>query len=145
MSMQVNCTKCNTELRSDAKFCDGCGSRVKIIFPDKTCPHCKREWTPRTANPKTCPKCGYDLTKESMLTIMAQDMGSVGMNEARCVGLPNGMKCGVNTHLYMRVKFALETRYEPVCYSCLMKYMAYMSIHDEWDAVEAASIERISG
>ncbi len=132
--MVIKCTKCDTELRIDAKFCDGCGSRIKIVYPDITCPKCGGTWTPRKANPKYCTKCGYDLRKDDTVIVYAQDMGGYSMNTGRCVGLYNpackkqelrfvGHMCGKETNLYMRVKLPNETDRKVRCYPCMMEYM----------------------
>ncbi len=139
--MEIICTKCGSQLAANARFCIDCGSKVKIVFPEKTCPHCGHKWTPRTANPKTCSSCGYDLTKVSRLVIYAQDMGGYSMTERECAGLPKGDHCGLSTNLFMLVKFPDEMRYEPRCYGCLIDYMTTIAKENKWDLEEAIKIQ----
>lgn len=49
----INCPKCNTIVKSNAKFCPECGTKMK-----PTCPNCKKELP---AGTKFCPECGTKL------------------------------------------------------------------------------------
>jgi uncharacterized protein (TIGR02145 family) len=56
----MNCTKCNTALMANAKFCQRCGATQEKH--DKTCPNnsCKRTDLPEDA--LFCPYCGIKLS-----------------------------------------------------------------------------------
>lgn len=73
------CSNCGKKISDDAKFCDGCGARIKIVTDDETnrssnkdgaifkCPHCG-EYLPFDAI--VCPTCGYELRgKQSVESI----------------------------------------------------------------------------
>jgi len=113
------CTKCEAENAVGAKFCSGCGSRLRWIYPERKCTHCGNEWTPRKVNPKTCPACGYVLAKDNIVEIvvpMIQDEGSSGMLETKCAA------CGKQTRKYALFRRDRKEPWKDVCYDCLIDY-----------------------
>lgn len=50
---KIGCPKCGAQIKSTAKFCPECGTKMKPV-----CPNCKKELS---AGTKFCPECGTKL------------------------------------------------------------------------------------
>lgn len=113
------CTKCEVENALDAKFCQGCGSKLIWIYPQRTCSHCGYTWRPRKAKPKTCSACGYILAKDDRVKIIVPeilDEGAHGMLETVC------FICSKKTTKYARYRLNKGDPAKDVCYTCLADY-----------------------
>lgn len=58
----MKCSKCNTEIADNAKFCPKCGAKVERIELIKKCPNCGE---PLKDGAKFCAKCGFKVEKEN--------------------------------------------------------------------------------
>lgn len=64
----ANCPKCGKELKPNAKFCGGCGTKLESVAASAVnkCPHCGKELKP---NAKFCGGCGTKLEQSSPVQI----------------------------------------------------------------------------
>ena len=138
------CTKCDAENTLDAKYCNGWGSKLRWIYPERTCTHCGHVWRPRKAHPKTCSNCGYNLSRDNIVEIKVsqlEDQGDGGMLETKC------SICGKKTRKYTMYRKDKNDPWKDVCYACIGEYFIKKSEEGE-DIVEGSfhtfGIERLS-
>lgn len=116
----LKCPKCDTNNAEGTKYCQGCGSKIRWMFAERKCTHCGNKWSPRTSSPRTCPNCGYRLSRDSEVEIHVPvriiDEGSAGMLETKC------SVCGKETRKYALFKSNSKEKNKDVCYVCLIEY-----------------------
>lgn len=117
----VVCVQCGTEIPAGQMFCGNCGVKIKIIYPPRKCSHCGHKWVPRKANPKFCPGCGYNLSRDNVMEVLQmQDVGD-GMQFFTC------SECGKKSRLVAKYRKVghmpgeAEAGYKYECYVCIMK------------------------
>jgi len=136
----ITCERCGKEFDGSFPNCPWCTAKVVVRFPDITCPNarCGNVWTPRKANPKACPACGYRLSKAHRTHVaQAQDMGSVGMNEGTC------SQCEKETRFYMNFKRGGESMHQEWCYDCVRKFMDEQEKDGEWKVRQSDDIDEV--
>lgn len=114
----IVCRQCNTEIPAGQLFCGSCGMKVKIIYSPRTCSHCGNVWTPRKADPKYCPGCGYNLSRDNVMEVAyIYDEGTSEQLMAKCT------ECKKMTRRYAMYR-EINTPKEfskVVCYVCIIK------------------------
>ena len=116
----LECPKCQHENEVGTKFCQGCGAKIRWLYPERTCSHCGNVWNPRKPNPKTCPACGYLLARDNRVDIIVpevQDLAAVGFVTGTCT------TCGKGTRFIAQYYDGRETKHQKRtrCLICIMK------------------------
>ena len=115
------CERCGQDIPAGQMFCGNCGLKVKIVYPQRTCSKCGHKWTPRKPNPKFCPGCGYNLSRDEVMKVpYVYDEGKSGMLMTKC------SDCGTATRHYAFYRPVQEvdtphTEPRERCYVCIMK------------------------
>lgn len=130
------CPKCKKEVEEGIKFCAECGSRIKWLYPERTCTHCGNVWRPRKANPKTCSACGYQLARDNVVEIerriRIRDIGD-SIVEDKCVA------CGKRTRRIVEFNI-MDDPIKNACYVCMEDYFHNKNAEDTEDIVEGSFV-----
>lgn len=127
---KMECPNCGANLGAHSKFCKDCGTKIRIIYPDKTCAKCGYTWTPRKPNPVCCPACGFRLNRVTIADEIIDD------NEERECFVCEKMK--KHTALFRPKGVHVIAPFRSVCYECLIIHGMERLKEDEQCNVQSA-------